>query len=503
MKIHLAPRVIALLSAVLMGIAWWYPSTPLCAALGWCAVAALLYSLERSATPYRDLYLAGVLTNILGFYWLFFTIKEFGGFWTAPALAIALLFATVSALQYVIFVFIYKNLPQSLERIACKGALAWVMAELVSIRIFPWHAGHTQIAFKELAQVADIGGTLFLSFIMFSSVESVFRISEKPLRRSKFAIPLLLLALSILYGRWRIDQITKEEAPSKHVAVIQANISLVEKHNIKLFLDNSARYFELSKAVSERDTLVVWPESVIQSWIADDTRHVREEPRLPFLNNTTSLLVGGLTHRGRANLYNSAVAIFKDGSIPPPYHKRILMPFGEFTPFGETFPWLKEINATAGNFTPGKEVVVFKYPGDDSASLNVSPLICYEDVIPSLAGDSVRAGANLLVNITNDAWFGDTAAPHQHHMIASFRAIETRRFLVRSTNTGLSAVVSATGETTTKLPVYREGVLKTKVKLLETPTIYTTYKVGDKPWWFLFIVICAFIAYRKVRPEPQ
>ena len=120
--------------------------------------------------------------------------------------------------------------------------------------------------------------------------------------------------------------------------------------------------------------------------------------------------------------------------------------------------------------------------------MSVSPLICYEDIITGPARESVQNGAELLVNLTNDAWFGDSIAPYQHNLIASFRSIENRRYLVRSTNTGLTAIIDPYGRSVSTLPAYADGTLLAQVRLMSYKSVYTKY-LGDWPWWGLSIVI--------------
>ena len=117
-------------------------------------------------------------------------------------------------------------------------------------------------------------------------------------------------------------------------------------------------------------------------------------------------------------------------------------------------------------------------------TLKVAPLICYEDTVPRPAREAALGGAELLVNLTYDTWFGRSAAPHEHHLIAAFRAIENRRFLVRATNTGLSAVVDPLGRTIARLPAFSEGAVAAKVVLLDDRTLYARF-VRERPWWAL------------------
>src|SRR5262249_2113920 len=149
----------------------------------------------------------------------------------------------------------------------------------------------------------------------------------------------------------------------------------------------------------------------------------------------------------------------------------------ESMPLTSYFPWLKELNAKAGVFSAGTETQVFSYPmrrPDGRAStLKVSPLICYEDTVPALARKASRKGAELLINITSDSWFGRTLLPNQPPLTAAFRAIENRRFLIRATNTGLSGVVDPLGRTIASIPPFAEGTATTQVTPLNYRSAYT------------------------------
>ncbi len=176
---------------------------------------------------------------------------------------------------------------------------------------------------------------------------------------------------------------------------------------------------------------------------------VGDPPVLPWVGDGSAFLVGAYSFLPNEEKFNTAFAVYPDGEVPLPYFKQVLIPFGEYMPMASYFPWLNKLNDKAGVFSAGTETKVFAYPmrrADDSAyTLKVSPLICYEDTVPALAREAAREGAQLLVNISSDAWFGRSLAPAQHHLIAAFRAIENRRYLVRSTTTGLSAVVRPAG----------------------------------------------------------
>jgi apolipoprotein N-acyltransferase len=287
--------------------------------------------------------------------------------------------------------------------------------------------------------------------------------------------------------------------PRLKTAMVQGNVSLQRKHDVSFFTVNQEQYLKTSAQVAEKDLLIIWPESTITKFIPTSTAvayHALDrdtgEPLLPFLNNGSAFLVGGLTYRSRAEFFNSSILIRPDGSLDTPYNKMILMPFGEYTPFSSWLPWLEEINSTAAQFTAGAAPAVLSFPLSSGVQAKLSPLICYEDVVPQIAREATQLGAELLINQTNDAWFGRTVAPYQHHMIASWRAIENRRYLLRSTNTGLTAVVDPLGRTAASLLPFTEGVLPLDVELLSEKTLYTSMPIYAL--WLFVAALCVLLA---------
>lgn len=512
MLLRMLPYASALLSGVSIGIAWWLPGSLTCSCLGWLAVFTLLLTCHFSDKKYLPLYTAGVAANLLGFYWLRNTIANFGGFGFVAAWLIFFLFVGLSALQYPIFFFVYRHLPESWKHWGVGAPSAWICSELVSVRIFPWHFGHTQLGFTKLVQIADIGGSLGLSFLMFMLSEAVFRRTVQRDTRTRLTPALIILLLSVTYGSWRHIEVAKLVAESSRrqtITMIQANISIGEKNNIKYFKDNTDRYFKLSRTAlrKKQNGLLIWPESAYMEWFFARTKHIKSDPRLPYFGNKAALLIGTLTFdnhdSGEAKFshYNSALAILPDGKVLPPYHKQILMPFGEYMPFATLFPWLKKLNPGMYDFTAGRDILVFDYPvipAKNELQFKVAPLICYEDVVQKITRTAVRRGAEVLVNLTNDAWFGESVAPYQHNLIASFRALENRRFLLRSTNSGLTAVIDPLGRTTASIPIFSEGILTSSIVPLNYKTIYTFW-LGNYPWWLLTIICACLIIFRKAK----
>jgi apolipoprotein N-acyltransferase len=482
--------VITILAAAANVAAWNTPGSTLCAALGWSSIALFVSALIPSQNRSARLFVAGCLTYLGGFYWLFDTIKDFGGFPTIAALPIFLLFVVGSAVQFLMWAFIFQNLPVFLARLGLRTSVSWLVAHHFWIKIFPWDYGHTQLAFLPFAQVASVAGVTGITFLMMWIAELICARSVTTFGAKIAGVAVFLL--SLIAGQVTIAQFGTPR-PSDDISLktflIQGNVSLHRKHDTAYFTVNREQYLRTSAQVSERDSLVVWPESTLTEFIPDTIREAQTIPLLPFLNNGGAFLVGGLTFSSRERYFNSSILVRPDGSVANPYHKMILMPFGEYTPLSSLLPFLKDINATAGQFTAGEEPGLLSFKLSNGKEAKVSPLICYEDIVPEISRDAVRMGSGLLINQTNDAWFGDTVAPYQHHVIASFRAIENDRYLLRSTNTGLTAVVDPLGRTLASLLPYTEGVLPMEVSLKNSRTIFTIFPI---PYLWLLIAVAGF-----------
>jgi apolipoprotein N-acyltransferase len=343
---------------------------------------------------------------------------------------------------------------------------------------------------------------------LIHSVVRLFRADRR--EKIRLVTGVFVLCLFVCgYGVWRTSETLKAiaSAQSLSVAIPQANVSVQEKHNQRSFTKNTTQYVRLSDAAIKQHhpDLVIWPETVVQDWLPTAARSVLASPRFPRLpgiseaHPLTPLIFGALTYTNADTLHNSAVTISSNGSVPSTYHKQILLPFGEYMPFAETFPWLQKLNPlAAGAFTAGTEPRLVTLPflnnHGSEATYRVGSLICYEDIVPSLSRTAVRAGAELLVNLTNDGWFRVSKAPYQHHLIASFRAIENQRYLLRSTNTGLTGVVDPFGKTIASIPAHQEGTLVTQVTPLRISTIYQD--VGDS-WLIILSLIALALAFRN------
>ena len=453
----------------------------------------------RARRAYLPLYCAGLVGHLVGFHWVYQTVRVFGGFGPPAAAAVFAIFVVTGALQFLLFALIHHHLDPAFDALALRSATAVALSELLMPRLFPWHFGHTQIAFTPFVQIAGLGGAIAVSFLMFWLAEAIVRVVVFRERRRAFLVPVVLSVLAMAYGVAMMGTFRSPQGVPQEVVLVQGNATLAEKRDLASARQNLVRIYDLSTAAAHPDTLVVWPEGAVPAYIPATIGSVGQPPVLPWIGDGSAFLVGSYSFLPDERRFNAAFAVYPDGEVPMPYFKRVLIPFGEYMPLASWFPGLRELNAKAGVFSAGTEAVVFAYPmhrPDGTAyTLKVSPLICYEDTLPSLARESVRKGAELLVNITSDSWFGRTLAPHQHHLIAAFRAIENRRFLIRATNTGLSAVVDPLGKTVARIPPFSEGTATAQVRLLNYRSPYS--QLGRRPP----LVGPAYVEHRHGRRE--
>ncbi|MFI5456933.1 MAG: apolipoprotein N-acyltransferase [Isosphaerales bacterium] len=492
---------LAVASGLANSVAWLVPETTASALLGWLG-ACLLVCTVRARRVYLPAYCCGVIGHAVAFYWVYRTVSVFGGFGVLASALIFAMFVLWGALLLLVFAVIHHNLGPVVDGLALRSPIAVVVAELISIRLFPWHFGHSQIAFTPFVQLAGIGGAMLVSFVLFWSAEVLVRMIVFRERRRAFLLPVLVFAASLGYGGLMMRTFASPPGLKQKVLIVQGNSELTANRDLESAQQNLTRLQELTRQAAGENDLIVWPEGAIPAYIPADIGSVRDEPMLPWLANGSAFLVGGYSYRGGEERYNTAFAVYRDGSVPLPYFKQILIPFGEYMPCSDLFPWLGGMNQRAGTFTAGTKVRVFGYPmrrrDGQEYTLKLSPLICYEDTVPRLARKATRQGAELLVNLTYDTWFGRSAAPFQHHLIAAFRAIENRRYLIRATNTGYSAVVDPLGRTIARIPPFTEGTVAVDVSLLNYPSAYTRY-VGERPWWGLFFATLGLIVVRRWR----
>ena len=489
---------LSLLSAALIAAPFLWP---ILFPLTWLAPVPWLAALE-DARHWRHALLSGALTGFftiaLGFHWLVYTIHVFGGVNYALAVTGFLLFVVYSAVPFVVFA--------GLIRLCGTGPLGlfppafWVAVEFWFPNLFPWFLATSQTAFTSLSQSADLMGASGATFVLLWAGTALYRIlrarrGEGTMRSAAWAAAgaCVVLLAALVYGQVRLAQVTAAAATARklHVAVVQGNIDIERKGKAAFLKTNQETYKSLSAAHAGAD-LVVWPESAMEKWLPENAGRVPPAllpPRHPHM------IFGAISYRrepgNRIRRYNSAFAVDSTGTVLGRYHKRTLLAFGEYIPLAWLIGGVPGMPPIGDGFTPGTIESAFALPRGARAAA----LICYEDLMPALSRRFVRdEGANLLVNLTNDAWYGRTAAPWQHARQARWRALETRRAMVRATNTGVTTVIDPAGRMSEPLPVFSEGVLQVAVPLMEMETVYVRY--GDWFAWLMTLVAAVAVAGR-------
>jgi apolipoprotein N-acyltransferase len=298
---------------------------------------------------------------------------------------------------------------------------------------------------------------------------------------AEVAAGFLLMVILFGYGIFRTGDLEEilSHVPRMRVSLIQGNID----QNVKwrpAFQEETIRiYTSLTRqAAPTNGGLIVWPETATPFFFQDQNDMQREVASLPRMTGDW-LLFGSPSYQrdglGLA-LLNSAFLLSPDGRMAGQYDKVHLVPYGEYVPLRRFFPFIKKLVAGIGDFRsgPGYEPLSMQV-GDLSRKLGV--MICYEGILPEAGRAYRQGGAGLLVNITNDAWFGNTSAPYQHLSMTVFRSVENRLYLVRAANTGISAIIDPTGRIEARSALFEKATITGTVGFMDRNTFYSTY--GD------------------------
>ncbi len=340
----------------------------------------------------------------------------------------------------------------------------WVALEWLRTYLgggFPWNLAAyawTDVpgALPLSAALGAYGISFLLVFAATGVALGVTRRRWEPLAAG-FAVPLLLLALG---GRWgtrfevgRFERLA--ENPGTPIRLLQPNIANLTAWDEGLALRNYRQVLDLSRAACQEGALVVLPESATWPFSFERDPDVRRD--LQELVRSGCTVLFNSDHAEKNFLYNSAYLLSPAGTTAR-YDKRHLVPFGEYVPFRGVFSFVDKLSREAGEYRPGETARLLPW-GDERLGI----AICYEVVFPEEVADLARSGATVLVTITNDAWYGDTAAPWQHFRAARFRAAENRRPMLRAAITGISALIAPDGSVRTAIGPFREGVIRGRV----------------------------------------
>jgi len=442
--------------------------------------------------------LAGIVIYLLGFSWMQFTLKEFGGFHTLTAFVVFLLFSLLSGSFFGFFASLTKLL-QKYTRLSflVLAPLLYTVLEYSFPKLFPWHIGggfYKHLIFIQFVDITGIYGLsffiIFINVVFYEALKSYIQKSVFPWKAMSLAI---LLSFSLfLYGKSKIAQAIQAHHGKEELsfALLQTNVANFEKSiesmsNLSIQEQVHQRNTKMAEeaALSQPD-LIVFPEtSVPGSFNLNKNLQLRMFQTSARLK--TPLYFGGYADDSNeeAIYYNSAYLISENYEILGRYDKNYLLMFGEYMPLSSVFPSLKSLIKEVSNFSQGTLPKVFSFKGE-----KLGALICYEDLIPSFVRKTVLEGATFLLNLANDSWFGESACPYQHLALSVFRSIEHKMPLVRATNTGVSSFIYPTGEIVYQSELGSQSILYGSIRPLHLKTFYTQY--GN-----VFVLLCGIFLF--------
>jgi apolipoprotein N-acyltransferase len=465
--------------------------------LAWVAFIPLFLALHTTDQPFKAAiwgFLAGIVFHIGLLYWISQVIVMYGYLPLYIGISAMVLLSFYLSLYFALFSAALVFLRNKGFSEIVTAPLLWTCLEFVKSHLFtgfPWeNLAYSQYKYLSIIQFSDVTGIYGLSFIIiFINVLLFDLIAHRNNGKkilSEAALGCIILALLLGYGTFSLNRVNAElkRAEALEVSLIQGNIDQNIKWNPQYQEESIEIYKNLSltKAPVGRG-LIVWPETAMPFFFQDEfnlSSTVRTIPRL----SSDWLLFGSPSYldEGTRTFYmNSAFLLSPDGKVAGKYDKVHLVPYGEYVPLRNFFPFINKLVAGIGDFRKGGGNIPIKF-GNHSLGI----LICYEGIFPELSREYKRNGANLLVNITNDAWFGLTSAPYQHLSMTVFRAVENRTFFLRSANTGISAIISPSGKIIRNTGLFERSVLRGNVKFLDRKTIYALY--GD-----IFVYICLIL----------
>jgi apolipoprotein N-acyltransferase len=440
-------------------------------------------------------------------YWVFNTMRQYGGLNIAMSAFLLLLFCMTAGLGHAIFGVCFAALASrdSVRRFALALApVLWVAVELTRTHLidFSWNLlGTVQVDNIPLARISTITGVYGISFeIVLVNAALATALLLPRGRRTRMLTATLAIAILLQAGRW----LPQDPSPADHRAVmVQENVPVMENTpwTVEYFQQTVREFGDLSLAApssGNRPDLIVWPETPApfltrdpllrealsnvarqsQAWMVVGSIGVGPQMDAPMNDSMASMH----SSSGSEAVYNSAALVNPGGEMVARYDKVRLVAFGEYVPFRQLFSFAEALTKEIGTFDHGVSREPLR-----AGNSRIGVFICYESVFPDDVRQFAANGAQVFVNISNDGWYGDSGAWAQHLQQARMRAIENHRWLLRDTNTGLTAAIDPLGRVVVSIPRKRRSRLEAPYALLEDTTFYTQH--GS---WFAYA--CAIIS---------
>jgi apolipoprotein N-acyltransferase len=452
--------------------------------LAWFALCPLFFVMLKSrplqALFYGFVFGATFFSSLV--YWIFNLLRiETGLCWPLCFLVFLLLVVYLSLFPSLVGYLASQAAGQYGSKAVFFIPMIWVSLELVRNYLFTGFSwgivGYTQSSFLSLIQLASVSGVYGISFlVIFCNASVVYLFLER--RGFKAWIPVLVLVLVIgMASGWGYSRLFQEEREGGKVisvACIQGNYGSqigTEASQTAIFRN----YRDLTlQAAALGCQLVVWPESTTHYQICCTEGYADLLAQLCRENGIDMVL--GSVHQRRDSSqekhFNSAFHIDASGKVAERYDKIHLVPYGEYVPIPGILFFVKRFVQAAGDFSKGSEYIMMNFRGDP-----FSTLICYEVIFPESVRAFARRGATFFINITNDSWFGRSAAPYQHFQFSIFRAIESERYFIRCASTGISGIISPQGKILAQTEIFSRELLQADIRPIHESTLYC--RTGD------------------------
>ncbi len=473
--------------------------------MAWVALVPLFMALQGKTgrEAFRLGYVCGLAHFLSTLYWIQYVIEHYGNLPSFLAVGALLLVCAYLALYPAVFAWAASRLETMPALWALALPAVWVALEFVrghALTGFPWgNLGYTQSPFLLLVQTADVAGVYGVGWLVAFGNTVLWSVMT---RRVNWWVAALFGASFVLfvgYGHQRLQAVEalQVRAVPWHASVVQGNIDQSRKWDPAFQQETLRRYRDLSVQAARQQPapdVLVWPETATPFFYGVDEKLtlqvndiLAEVGRPVILGSPAITRVAGVP-----KLQNRAYLANPKGEILGSYAKQHLVPFGEYVPLQKLLFFIKRLVQAAGDFVPGTTSSPLTL-GDRAFGI----LICYEGVFPELARQTALQGADVLVNITNDAWYGRTSAPFQLLRMSGWRAVECRLPLLRAANTGISTLYDAAGRSCGTVPLFETGQLTCEVRSFRQTTLYTRY--GDWFAWTCGAVAFAAVAFALVR----
>ncbi|HEX5657742.1 MAG TPA: apolipoprotein N-acyltransferase [Polyangiales bacterium] len=491
------PLLAALAGALLLA----GPDAGWLAVTGWVGMLGLCEALFQSRSRRQAIvtgWLFGSVANAVALGSLGPLLVSYAGLPAPLAWLIALLAWLLQGAPYALAAYLA-------EAVVRRGWARWLalgVAFTCSLalcpQLFPWHLASTQVGFLPFAQVAELGGESLLGLCFVVAVAASHTALRSERRWSSLAAALIVFGAPLVYGLVRVPQVERDRAvaPKLALGVVQANAPIPDRDPEQYARESLHALQALTRPLETRGVaLTIWGETAYPYPLLRSSTQAPTDVRAPLANGVHGPLLLGLetysSFVDNSAKYNSAWLVRRDGRLAGRVDKARLIPFGEYVPFWHVFAPLRTFFRSPG-FAPGASGTV----RIQDSRLGV--LICYEDLFAAAARDPVRRGARVLINLTNDVWFGHSHVSFLHDLVARLRAIEQRRDLVRVVNTGRSSFSAASGRELSHSAPFTQASFVVEPALLDGRTPYSLLGDLTAPACALFLLL-ALAKRRRVR----